>query len=301
MHTSVVNHLINKIILGTVQFGTDYGISNKAGQPGVEEINEIISLASLNGIDTYDTAPAYGESEIILGQVLPKSSKIVTKTSNINSMLKASEISDFLQSSFESSLNELNKDSIYGLLVHSADDLISSRGDHLYAWLKKIKSDSYVSKIGVSVYTADQIDFILDNYKIDIIQLPLNILDQRLIKSGHLKKLKDHNVEIHVRSVFLQGLLLMNYKTLPEYFSPYLNILNRFLKECKKRNLSALELSLGFVINQEEIDKVIVGVHGKEQLNEIITASSIYMPELERLSELASNEIELINPSVWTR
>ena len=286
-------------MLGTVQFGTDYGVSNKAGQPRVDEINKIISLASLNGINIYDTAPTYGESEKILGQVLPKNSKIVTKTSNIHSRFKAFEISDFLQSSFELSLSELNKDSVYGMLVHSTDDLISSGGKHLYSWLKQIQSNNYVSKIGVSVYTADQIDYILDNYSIDLIQLPLNILDQRLIKSGHLKKLKDHNIEIHVRSVFLQGLLLMDHKTLPNYFSPYLNILNKFKNESEKRNLSALELSLGFALHQEEIDKVIVGVHEEEQLNEIIQASNITSDKFELLDELATNEINLLNPSLW--
>ena len=294
-----MNPLINKIMLGTVQFGTDYGVSNNAGQPRVDEIEKIISLAGLNGIDIYDTAPAYGESEKVLGETLPEKSKIVTKTSNINSIYKSSEVTDFLQASFESSLTALNKSSVYGLLVHSADDLIGTSGDYLYAWLNEVKSNKYVSKIGVSVYTADQIDFILDNYSIDLIQLPLNILDQRLIESGHLKKLKEHNVEVHVRSVFLQGLLLMDNKSLPDYFTSYLPFINEFIKECKRRDLSALELSLAFALNQTEVDKVIVGVHEEKQLNEIINTTNISLDNIESLSKLATNAINLINPALW--
>ena len=164
--------------------------------------------------------------------------------------------------------------------------------------MARLKQQGLVKKIGVSVYNNQQIDYVLDNFSIDLIQLPINILDQRLINDESLVKLKKHNVEIHARSVFLQGLLLMPIDTIPSWFNPIKDALKLFHKQAKKQNLTKLQLALGFVQRLTEIDKVVVGVNSLQQLREIIDASSVKVNTAE-LSNIAINNSIFLNPSNW--
>jgi len=164
--------------------------------------------------------------------------------------------------------------------------------------LARLKQQGLVKKIGVSVYNNQQIDYVLDNFSIDLIQLPINILDQRLISNDSLIKLKKHNVEIHARSAFLQGLLLMSTDTIPSWFNPIKDTLKLFHKEAKKQNLTKLQLALGFVQSLTEIDKVVVGVDSLKQLYEIINASSVKVNAVE-LSNISINDPIFLNPSNW--
>lgn len=259
-----------KLALGTVQFGLDYGISNTEGMTSFDEILKLLDLAKKNGINTLDTAKEYGSSEEILGNCA-NGFEIVTKIQN--------------PIDFEQSLKKLKRDKLYGLLFHNADVLF--KNPEYLKEFEKLKKENKVEKIGVSVYYSEQIDIILENYNIDLIQLPINILDQRLLQSSHLKKLKDKNIEIHVRSIFLQGLLLM--KNPPDYFKPIKPILDKINQN--------KELILGFVKNIDEIDKIVIGVNDSRQLQENIEA---YNKDVDiDFSKFSINDTKFIDPSNW--
>ena len=291
-----------KIALGTVQFGMSYGIANKLGEVGSPEIERILQYADRNGVEILDVASSYGNAESAIGkfisnQVRSKQWKVITKTPHFKSDIIDQQVDELLES-FKLSLKKLGQKSIYGLLIHNCDDIFSSSGYKLLQAMEQLKQNGAIKKIGVSIYDSNQIDRVLDNYPIDLVQLPVNILDQRLLDGGQLKRLKKYNVEIHARSIFLQGLLLMPLKTIPSWFFPIRGKLEELRARAKKLNMNVLQLTLGFAQSIHEIDKVIVGVSTLDQLHEIVNAASVYI-NIEEFSDLSIDDSTYLNPSNW--
>jgi len=274
---------MSKLALGGVQFGIDYGIANTKGQVQIEEVQSILNYAKKNGVNILDTASGYGDSEGVLGKVGVDNFQIITKTTSIKQGVNG------VVRIFYQSLKNLKQKKAYGLLIHDIGEIEHKQFDTLLIELARLKRQGLVKKIGVSVYNSQQIDYVLDNFSIDLIQLPINILDQRLINDESLVKLKKHNVEIHARSALLQGLLLMSINAIPSWFEPIKDTLKLFHEEAKKQNLTKLQLALGFVQSLTEIDKVVVGVDSLQQLREIIDASSVKVNTAE-LSNIAINK-----------
>ena len=286
--------------LGTVQFGLDYGISNAAGRVPIDEVSPIIQAAVESGMRVLDTAAAYGQSEEVLGQVLPPEHPfaIVTKTLPLAGRPVTPETVRLVSETFQRSLERLQQDSIYGLLVHHAQDLLGEGGDLLWEELSDLKRQGLVQKIGASVYTGDQIDA-LQARPIDVIQLPLNVLDQRLSHSGHLKALKRNGVEIHVRSAFLQGLLLMPAAELPSYFETVRPHLTTYGEVMASHGLSRAGGALAFLRGLETIDEIIVGVTDEQQLQELLAAFRQPIPPELDFQVFAWNDEAMLDPSRW--
>jgi len=290
---------MSKLILGTVQFGIDYGVSNVMGRTSDTNVRNILNYAYDKGIDILDTAPVYGNSEGIIGDFSNgRQWNIITKTLYSESNVVCEKQVNELVGNFKLSQKKLCKKKIYGLLIHSCDDLFLPGGDKLFKTMEKLKSDGVVEKIGVSLYNGNQIDRILDNYHPDLVQLPINILDQQLLYGGQLKRLKENNVEIHARSVFLQGLLLMRLKDVPVWFNPIRENLEEFHIKAKKLNMNPLQLALGFVQSISEVDKVLVGINNLKQLHEIINATLVNV-NINELSDISICDSNYLNPSNW--
>jgi aryl-alcohol dehydrogenase-like predicted oxidoreductase len=291
-----------KLGLGTVQFGTDYGVSNRLGQTTPEEVVKILDFASESGITYLDTAPAYGNSEVVLGASLSPNHafRIVTKTSKITQpKINAADV-QLVIDDFHESLCRLQQSSVYGLLVHHPDDLLNEGGDRLMAGLKLLKIQGFVKKIGVSVYDREQVERLLDKFSVDLIQVPLNIFDQRLLKNNFLSHLKGQGIEIHVRSVFLQGILLMAEAELPPYLAEFGGYLRRYHQVNEILGLSALQAATGFIHSLPEVDAVLVGVNNLRQLREIIESAKIVL-DTKLFRELSIEDETLINPSMWSK
>jgi len=280
--------MINKIALGTVQFGVDYGINNTDGQIHLGEARKILKLARESGINILDTAYEYGNSEEVLGKIGVDDCQIITKTSSLENGI-GQVINDFYQS-----LEKLNINKVAGLLIHNFHDIQHPQFNDLFKQLKDLKRQGIIQKIGFSTYTPNQVDFLLDNFDFDLVQLPFNVFDNRLVQGGQLRNLKECGVEIHARSIFLQGVLL-NFKNLSNYFITWKEQFMQYQTMAKEDGLSLLEYALNFALNTTEIDKVLVGVDNEKQLREIIQS-------VKRSSDLAPypiNEVELLDPSVW--
>lgn len=290
-----------KLGLGTAQFGLDYGISNKTGKTEPEEVCAILEVAHQQGIRLLDTAASYGISEEIIGQSLRSHHqfKIVTKTPSFPSTLITSQEAKQLEHAFGRSLSRMKQTSLYGLLIHQADDLLKHNGALLMETMFRLKQRGLVEKIGVSVYTSGQIDRILEQYAIDLIQLPVNVLDQRLLQSGHLSKLKQAGIEIHARSVFLQGLLLMDTGTLPDYFHHAKTHLEHFRQFAQKMGISPKQAALQFAMGIKEIDVVLCGVNNRFQLNECLNCARQPMRPIN-MERFALSDDSILNPSKWT-
>jgi aryl-alcohol dehydrogenase-like predicted oxidoreductase len=282
--------MLSKIALGTVQFGLDYGITNNIGKVSQDEVRAILKYAKENGIDTLDTASGYGNSEEILGIAGVDNFQVVTKTTSLSGGINQ------VMGYFQQSLIHLNKKNVNGLLVHNINEIEGKEFNALFNEVNNLKQQGLVDKIGFSTYTPEQVDFLLDNFDFDLIQVPFNVFDNRLAQGGQLKALSSRGIEIHARSVFLQGVLL-NLNNLSSYFSTWKAEFSAYQKMIKYSGLSSLEYAVNFAINTEEIDKVLVGVHSKGQLMEIVAA----VKKTDSLKAHPINDINLLNPSNWKK
>ena len=284
-----------RIALGTAQFGLSYGATNNKGIVSESEISKILNYARNNGIFTIDTASAYGESERNLGNadIDLYTFQVITKTPP---KLQSKEV----EMHFRKSLDNLKLDKIYGLMLHRAEDILSDVNGNIWGELNNLKKHNLVEKIGVSVYNEAEINQILEKYEIDLIQLPINVLDQRLLKSDILKRIKDKNIEIHARSIFLQGILLEKPNALPEYFVPFKDSLKKWHKFLEKYSLTPIEGALNFAYSLGILDYIVLGVTSLDNLQEITNAFDKVksFPNIDYYS-FASSDEALINPSLW--
>ncbi|MDZ5632388.1 aldo/keto reductase [Janthinobacterium sp. GMG1] len=292
-----------KIGLGAVQFGLDYGIANAAGKVCETEVAAILTAAAGLKLKLIDTAALYGDSETVLGRTMAPSASfdIVTKTPQFAGAVLGTADAQQLEESLHASLLKLQRAAVYGLLIHRVDDLLLPGGEVLMERMVQLKARGLVSKIGVSVYTGQQIDAVLARFQIDLIQLPINVLDQRLLHSGHLRKLKQAGVEIHARSVFLQGLLLMAPSDLPAHFDDVREHLAAYHRFIARQGLTSLQAALGFVTGLEEIDHVVCGVNSSAQLQEICMADRYVAASGEHVGydAFAISDEALVNPALW--
>ena len=288
-----------KISLGTAQFGLKYGINSANGQVKSEEVGNILSYAHLQNIDLLDTAPAYGNSEQVLGEADIQNFKIVTKTRHFGQTKISDKDVTLLTNDLNQSLQLLKKKSVYGVLVHNANDLFKPGADKIIRQLELLKKQGLISKIGVSVYNYEQLEIILNNFDIDLVQLPFNVLDRRLIDSGMFRVLKNKGIEIHARSVFLQGLLLMSMQNRASKFDRWKDLWKIWYEWLNDNQITALETAIRYAISIPEISKVLVGADTKDQLKEIIISSNGFLPNIP--PELYTNDDNLLNPSNWDK
>jgi len=284
-----------RLALGTVQFGLPYGIANQAGQVSRKDVSAILQHAASYGIDTLDTAIAYGESEAALGQAGTQGFKVVTKLPVLPE--DAPHVLTWVMEQVEASFARLGASAVYGLLLHRPEQLLGSNGKELYEAICALKECGKVQKIGVSIYNPLELNELVGRYHVDLVQAPLNIIDSRLHRTGWLQRLKDQDVEIHTRSAFLQGLLLMPEEGVPSKFSPWSDVFKRWHVWLAEHHVSSLQACLAFSLSFPEIDRVIVGVDSLNQLDQIIQASRMTLPD--NLPDLYCEAENLINPGRW--
>lgn len=274
-----------KIGLGTVQFGLDYGISNESGKTPQKEVRRILEFAINEGIDTLDTAIAYGNSEIVLGTVGVESFKIVSK------YLPESESKLTMSEQLKNSLSNLKKNSLYGYLAHRPKDVLSNPSQ--WDQLKRFKDEGLVKKIGFSLNEPEELENLLSNrFQPDLIQVPFNYFDRRFQQLA--KYLHEGGCEIHSRSIFLQGLFFRDSQTLPDHFEE----VKTLIQDVKKSTKNLAGSLLRFVLEKPFIDKVIIGVENKTQLKENLES-------LDKVFVLPDTKFEMSNsiliPSNWPK
>lgn len=283
-----------KLALGTVQFGLDYGVTNNSGQVSKNEVVNIFEHADLLNICMLDTAAAYGNSESIIGSLSTKHFNIVSKVPTL------AKLNISVNKCIAESLIKLNRTSIYGLMFHDENDLLSSREP--FNELVEARNSGLVKKIGCSFYTLEALKKALKmKYEMDLIQIPFNCLDQRFLKSGLLKEAKSRGIEIHCRSLFLQGLLLDRNVNLPSTLIPFQKELAVFFKFCELHDISPLMATLKLLQQTDEIDYGVVGCISELQLSEI-TAAYQNVQKVDKyidFKKLSSTNRILLNPTLW--
>ena len=283
---------MNKLVLGTVQFGVNYGINNTTGQVPLSEVVEILKIASKAGIKTLDTSSGYGESEMVLGKAMQE----IGTQFQLVSKYPTSTIG--VKETFDESLKKLGIDSIYGYMVHHYD--FYQKHPDIYDVMKELKSKGKIKKIGFSLYTVEQLQTLLDNnVEIDILQFPYNIFDRQF--ESYMPQLVGNGVEIHTRSAFLQGLFFKDTDTLSEKLKPlkkYLDILHQY---CQQHHISIEELALGYVMANTNVKGALIGVDNHIQLesNLKVASKQLSKDNIDFIKSIDIQEKELLNPVNW--
>ena len=283
-----------KLALGTVQFGVNYGVANKNGQVDSNEVMSILQYAQSVGIDLLDTAAAYGMSESVLGRIGVSDWKCITKLKPMP--CKVTCVDEWVTGQINQSLKKLNISTLHGVLLHRPSDLLGEFGKEYFAALLRLKDSGVIQGLGYSVYSPDFLEELTAIYWPDIVQTPYNVFDQRIKDSGWLERLWQGNTKIHARSVFLQGLLLMNQGNRPDYFKKWSDQLSLWDQVLKRYAMSPAAAALSYVLSEDRFEKVIIGVNSAQQLKELV---ELNVKTIESLRELSSLDLALIEPFQW--
>ncbi|NMP32903.1 hypothetical protein HII17_15200 [Thalassotalea sp. M1531] len=282
-----------KLALGSVQFGLDYGISNTTGKVSTSEVYQLLDSAWQAGITAIDTASSYGDSEKILGNY--QSPRLFNYLGKISPECPP----DRYIEEAEQSIKDLNIKSFEAISVHHGSILLKENGLAHYQALAALKTAGMTNKIGCSVYSPAEAIELLNQYPLDMIQLPASIFDQRIFDEQFISFIQEKNVELHIRSIFLQGAVFLSQRNVPDILqrlSPKLALLERLSLQYKT---SKLALIMAPFANNPSVDKIIIGCVSKAQLEENLAAYHTAKSLNIDLSELAIDDETILNPSKW--
>lgn len=286
--------LSNKLILGTVQLGLDYGINNSIGKPSEEGAQAILKEAYNQGIKTLDTAAAYGNSEELIGNYHRKSAEKFSVITKFH-IQEGKEISEIV----ENTLNKLCVSSIDTLFFHSFQDFLSNPSV-LQALYKEV-INGRINHIGVSVYTNNEVEALLPVQEIDVIQAPFNLLDNQNKRAEVFQRAKSSGKVVQTRSVFLQGLFFRPLNSLPKIFLNLKPALAHIHQIAKEAGVSIASLALNYALTKEYIDGVLIGVDSASQLNNNMNSLKDDLTDeiIQVIDEIKVSEPSLLNPSKW--
>ena len=286
-----------RIGLGTAQLGLNYGITNDDKKVNPESLSKIINLARDSHIKYIDTAISYGDSEIKLGKNRIDDFYLISKLPKVP--VEKENVGIWINDQVNESLKRLGVETLYALLLHDTSQLFDdSIGVEIDKALNKLKEQGKIKKFGVSAYSPKELKNILKKFSPEIVQLPMNVFDNRFQEHDCLKIMKDKNIEIHSRSAFLQGLLLLNKENLPKQFKKWNSLFEKWQSWLKFNNISAIEACLGHCLSFKEIDCVVVGVDSFIHFNEVIDLANT-KAKVNYPLDFSFKDIDLINPLNW--
>jgi aryl-alcohol dehydrogenase-like predicted oxidoreductase len=286
---------MNRLALGTAQFGLDYGVANRTGRVSANAIRTILSRAALAGVDTLDTAVAYGSSEASLGEAGVASWRVVTKLPPLADGV--GDVRTWVQRHVSGSMQRLGVDRLEAVLLHRPADLLGAHGRDYRRALDELQAEGHVDALGVSVYDPAELDALWPVWRPRLVQAPCNVFDRRLIDSGWLPRLNDAAVRVHVRSVLLQGLLAMPATQRPRWFDHWNELLNRWSQWCLWAGVEPIAAAIAFVGSYAGIERYVMGVDALRQLDELLAAQAIDVPRVPE--DLRSDDVNLLEPSRW--
>lgn len=284
---------MKRIILGTAQFGLNYGINNPSGRPSEFEVFELLDYSYNHGLKTLDTADAYGYAAEILGIYnIQKPGRFFFNT-------KFLADSSNLISQLDKSLIKLNQESVNVYLYHSFGDFVNY--PEIKGQLLDLKKQGRINKIGISVYENEEFEKACESDLIDVIQFPYNLLDNYSQRGDHIKLAKTNRKELQVRSIFLQGLFFKQIAELPNLLIPLTSYLKKIHEIAQKANISIAQLAMNYALQQNEIDYILFGVDSLKQLRDNIDISKNIISDdiIEEINKIDVKEIELLYPKNW--
>lgn len=305
--------IISKITLGTAQLGLNYGIANVNGKPNFKSSIEILEYAWNNNITSFDTSPVYGNSEKIIGTFIDSKFEMAREKIKIISKLPKLEFKgnitfdrlyNYTKAQLIKTLKDLNLDKIPIYLIHHAPDLYFKNGIIIHC-LDQLKEEGLIKHLGISVYNPNEVEDSLNFKEIDVIQIPINIFDHRLITTGLLEKLRKNDYIIFARSIYLKGLFFIHPDKLPNYLRNAYEEIIKLRKLVDEYQINIDKLAFLFVRDLPEINSLVIGAETKEQVSknlELLKEDPLNPEIRNQIFEIFSGLSEkLINPSLWNK
>lgn len=284
-----------KFGLGTAQFGQQYGVTNGPALMDPGSVRAVVNSARDGGFSFIDTAIAYGCSESLLGTVVADDWEIITKLPPVP--IEEEDPKRWIRRQIMGSCSRLKKRQLDGVLLHAPEQLHQGSGAEILAALEEAKDDGLIRKYGISIYHPKQLERLTEIHTFDIVQAPINIIDQRLIRSGWARRLTEAGTEVHARSLFLQGLLLQPRDQIPVKFERWQKIWGAWHAWLQNEGLSPMEACLGFVSLLPDVAAAVVGAVTPQQTLEIARGFNSSLTALPDFGEL--EDPRLIDPSSW--
>jgi aryl-alcohol dehydrogenase-like predicted oxidoreductase len=283
---------INRLAIGAAKFGFDYDYLNNTNSLSKKTAYEILDTANNFNINTIDTAQGYGNSEQVIGDYVRK-----RKIRNLNIITKVSQGSNDID--IQSSLEKLNVDSLYGVLIHDFSGFKKDKS--IFYKLLEYKDEGLINKIGFSLYYPEELEYLLESkIKFDIVQVGYSIFDQRFKK--YFAELKNMGIEIHTRSAFLHGLYFKEVDDLGLHFNSVKDKLKSLQQLSLSKKLPVEAICLGYVLHEPNIDKIIIGVDSSELLIKnikLINNINIESDDFCDLSDYSVQNINILFPHHW--
>ena len=281
-------NLKKRIIIGSANFAQKY--SAAPTKIDKKEIKKILNLSKKNNIFKIDTAEGYF-NEINLFKNMDKKFKFTTKMKPDHRWTSL----DFCQEKIENHFKKFNSNEIQTLLFHDTDILFKKIGTKIFQNIETLKKKKYFKKIGLSIYDTECLNYLVPNYSFDVVQCPYNILDKRIINSGWFNKLKDKGIEIHIRSIFLQGLLVNKLVYKKKYFKKWRFFFIKWFQNLENNNISPIDYCLSDLLNHD-FDQIIIGINNYDNLKEIINFKIV---KNKKMLNFKKTELKLIDPRNW--
>ena len=287
-----------KLALGSVQLGMNYGIGSQITSLSEVEVEVILKFAREVGIDLIDTASLYGDAEARLSRSNYRTGfSYVTKTIKCDERkVSASYIKEF-RSGLNNSIGYLGR--VYGVLFHRVSDVLKPGGEQLFSELLKLKKEGKFEKVGFSIYDPRELVQLKKNFDFDLIQLPCNIFDQRAQESDCVQSLARSGVEFHSRSTFLKGAIFLKQEDLPESLKGEFSAFEKLDLYCRETGLTPIELAFSYVKSQKFISRVVIGAQSVEQLRQSVLAYNVSKESDQDFKQLAFSNSDLLNPGNW--
>ena len=291
-----------EICLGTAQFGLPYGITNMAGQVGEPEVGALLNMAASAGLRFLDTAQAYGDAEAVLGRTLLPGHgfRLISKLKQQNEVTFTAKDCVAWEHAFECTRLRLGQQCLDALLLHSAGDLRKPGNKHLQEWLFSLRERGLVRRLGISIYDSSDLEGVSPEL-LDLVQLPLSLYDQRMLRDDTISRLRDQGCAVHARSLYLQGLLLSSAASWPTWVNPAVREHHKRLEKlATDRGCNLLDCALGFARAQEDLEAVVVGLCSRRELVQLLQAWGKPSPWVGGEWEQWSLEkSEILDPRRW--
>lgn len=285
------NNFIKKLVIGSANFTKKYGLNASVINP--IEIKKILNLAKINNINKIDTADSYVNiNKYYIFKNISTKFQFITKMKPDQKW----ESSDYCQKKIDEHLKIFNNKKIQTLLLHDTSILFKKAGSKIFNNLENLKKKKFFQKLGISIYEPECLNYLIPNYNVDVVQCPYNILDKRIVRSGWFGRLKDKGIEIHARSIFLQGLLVNKSFYKNKYFKKWQKIFFEWFKDLKDNNISPINYCVSDLLNYN-FDQIIVGINSCDNLKKIINFQKV--KNRNKILNISTNDLKLIDPRNW--
>ena len=288
-----MTQLLAKLGLGSGQFGLDQPQGGR-GRPREAEARDILSIAARTGLSVMEVGRHSHTVEATLGQVLPRPNPFRLTITTV----RPDRGPDFAEAEVRAQLRRLGVERVEAIFAPSATDMLSPAGPALWDRLRKLKDEGLCRKVGVSVYASDDPVGLARRFKPDVVQAPASLLDQRLLIDGTLAELAGMGVEVHLRSIFLNGLLFLPPDRAPNHLKAAAGRISRARRLIAEGRSDPLQAALGFALSRPEASCVLVGVASAAEMSAVVAAAASPPPDLD-WDEMALDDPDALDPRAW--